>query len=200
LSEAATVSAPEDQDNDFIDDLWELTHPYLNPLNPNDAFQLSPELDRFAGENNLDYAEYRAMKFAFLRGDGAAVSRLPNPTTRAGGAQLAEATKVGRRMGRTVARLRDGRPWREPAGSAVWRQPLRQRAAGLPASLLSIALARAALAGSASSIEGMVPRLRVPRPRRQPQSFQSSVLRTELTMPQPRLRCGFFGRGSRALD
>jgi hypothetical protein len=55
LSEAATVSAPEDQDNDFIDDLWELTHPYLNPLNPNDAFQLSPELDRFAGENNLDY-------------------------------------------------------------------------------------------------------------------------------------------------
>jgi len=50
-----SVSAPEDQDNDFLDDIWEITHPYLNPLNPNDAFQLSPEPDRLAGENNLNY-------------------------------------------------------------------------------------------------------------------------------------------------
>lgn len=50
-----SVSAPEDQDNDFIDDIWELEHPYLNPLNPNDAFQLSPAADALAGENNLNY-------------------------------------------------------------------------------------------------------------------------------------------------
>ncbi len=50
-----SVSAPEDQDNDFLDDIWELQHGYLNPLNPNDAFQLSPEPDRLTGENNLDY-------------------------------------------------------------------------------------------------------------------------------------------------
>jgi hypothetical protein len=54
-----SVSAPEDQDNDFMDDIWELQHPYLNPLNPNDAFQLSPEPDRLAGENNLNYYRRR---------------------------------------------------------------------------------------------------------------------------------------------
>lgn len=49
-----SISAPEDQDNDLIDDLWELQHSYLDPFNPNDAFMPSPEAD--AGvRNNLDY-------------------------------------------------------------------------------------------------------------------------------------------------
>lgn len=49
-----SVSAPEDQDNDLIDDLWELNRTYLNPFNPNDAFLPSPEADA-GGRNNLDY-------------------------------------------------------------------------------------------------------------------------------------------------
>lgn len=50
-----SVSSPEDQDNDYLDDVWELQHAaYLDPLNPNDAFQLSPEPDA-GGRNNLDY-------------------------------------------------------------------------------------------------------------------------------------------------
>jgi len=51
-----SVSAPEDQDNDFMDDIWEITHSsYLDPLNPNDAFQVSLEPDHLPGENNLEY-------------------------------------------------------------------------------------------------------------------------------------------------
>jgi hypothetical protein len=53
-----SVSAPEDQDNDFMDDIWELQHPYLNPLNPNDAFLPSPEPDA-GGRNNLDYYRFK---------------------------------------------------------------------------------------------------------------------------------------------
>ncbi len=49
-----SVSAPEDQDNDYLDDLWELQHGYLNPLYPNDAFLPSPEADA-GGRNNVDY-------------------------------------------------------------------------------------------------------------------------------------------------
>ena len=49
-----SVSAPEDQDGDYLDDLWELQHPYLNPLYPNDAFLASPEPDA-GGRSNLDY-------------------------------------------------------------------------------------------------------------------------------------------------
>ena len=49
-----SVNEPEDQDGDSIDDLWELQHPYLDPLNPNDAFAASPEPDA-GGRNNLDY-------------------------------------------------------------------------------------------------------------------------------------------------
>jgi hypothetical protein len=37
-----------------MDDVWELQHPYLNPLDPNDAFQPSPEPDA-GGRNNVDY-------------------------------------------------------------------------------------------------------------------------------------------------
>jgi hypothetical protein len=59
-----SVSAPEDQDNDFLDDIWELQHPmfnglpYLDPLNPNDAFLPSPEPDA-GGRNNLDYYRFK---------------------------------------------------------------------------------------------------------------------------------------------
>lgn len=53
-----SVSAPEDWDNDYIDDVWELQHPYLDPLNPNDAFQPSPEPDA-GGRNNLDYYRFK---------------------------------------------------------------------------------------------------------------------------------------------
>lgn len=53
-----SVSAPEDQDNDFLDDIWELQHSYLNPLNPNDAFLPSPEPDA-GGRNNLDYYRFK---------------------------------------------------------------------------------------------------------------------------------------------
>lgn len=49
-----SVSEPEDQDNDYLDDVWELQHPYLDPLNPNDAFAASPEPDA-GGRSNLDY-------------------------------------------------------------------------------------------------------------------------------------------------
>ena len=49
-----SISAPEDQDDDYMDDLWELQHPYLDPLAPNDAFLPSPESDA-GGRNNLDY-------------------------------------------------------------------------------------------------------------------------------------------------
>lgn len=49
-----SISAPEDQDNDLIDDFWELQHSYLDPFNPNDAFMPSPEPDA-GGRNNLDY-------------------------------------------------------------------------------------------------------------------------------------------------
>ena len=49
-----SISAPEDQDGDSIDDLWELQHSYLDPLAPNDAFLPSPEADA-GGRNNLDY-------------------------------------------------------------------------------------------------------------------------------------------------
>lgn len=49
-----SVSAPEDQDNDLIDDFWELSRLYLDPFNPNDAFMPSPEPDA-GGRNNLDY-------------------------------------------------------------------------------------------------------------------------------------------------
>ena len=48
------VAEVEDQDGDSMDDIWELQHSYLNPLNPNDAFMPSPEPDA-AGRNNLDY-------------------------------------------------------------------------------------------------------------------------------------------------
>ena len=51
---AINVAEVEDQDNDFIDDIWELQHAYLNPLAPNDAFLPSPEPDA-AGRNNVDY-------------------------------------------------------------------------------------------------------------------------------------------------
>ena len=63
-AEGISVSSPEDQDNDLIDDLWELQHasfneqPYLDPFNPNDAFLPSPEPDA-GGRNNLDYYFFR---------------------------------------------------------------------------------------------------------------------------------------------
>ena len=54
-----SVSAPEDQDGDLIDDVWELKHAaYLNPLFPNDANLLSPEPDA-GGRNNLDYYRWK---------------------------------------------------------------------------------------------------------------------------------------------
>ena len=53
-----SVNAPEDQDNDFMDDIWELQHSYLNPLAPNDAFLPSPEADA-GGRNNLDYYRFK---------------------------------------------------------------------------------------------------------------------------------------------
>lgn len=53
-----SVAEPEDWDNDYIDDVWELQHPYLNPLDPNDAFQPSPEADA-NGRNNLDYYRWK---------------------------------------------------------------------------------------------------------------------------------------------
>jgi hypothetical protein len=53
-----SVSAPEDQDNDFMDDVWELTKPYLDPLDPNDAFQPSPEPDA-GGRSNLEYYRFK---------------------------------------------------------------------------------------------------------------------------------------------
>jgi hypothetical protein len=49
-----SVSAPEDQDGDLIDDVWELGHA-LNPLNSNDANSASTESDALPGENNLAY-------------------------------------------------------------------------------------------------------------------------------------------------
>jgi hypothetical protein len=50
-----SISAPEDQDNDLMDDYWELRHPlYLNPFYPNDAFLPSPEADS-GGLSNLNY-------------------------------------------------------------------------------------------------------------------------------------------------
>lgn len=56
---AISVAEPEDQDNDYLDDMWELQHAaYLDPLNPNDAFQLSPEADA-GGRNNLDYYRFK---------------------------------------------------------------------------------------------------------------------------------------------
>ena len=66
-----SVSAPEDQDNDYIDDVWELQHAaYLDPLDPNDAFQPSPEPDA-GGRNNLDYYRFKrgiiALKEAITR-------------------------------------------------------------------------------------------------------------------------------------
>ena len=79
-----SVSSPEDQDGDFIDDLWELQHPYLDPLNPNDAFLPSPEADA-AGRNNLDYYIFKLgiirLREVFSReatvfNFGAAISRI----------------------------------------------------------------------------------------------------------------------------
>lgn len=65
-----SVSAPEDQDNDYLDDVWELQHLYLDPLNPNDAFLASPEPDS-GGRNNLDYYRFKrgiiALKEAITR-------------------------------------------------------------------------------------------------------------------------------------
>ncbi len=52
------VAAPQDQDNDFLDNIWELQHSYLNLLNPNDAFHPSPEADA-GGRNNLDYYRFK---------------------------------------------------------------------------------------------------------------------------------------------
>lgn len=52
------VGEPEDQDNDYLDDIWELQHAYLNPLAPNDAFLPSPEADA-GGRNNLDYYRFK---------------------------------------------------------------------------------------------------------------------------------------------
>ncbi len=51
-----SVSAPEDQDGDLIDDIWELQHPSdLDPLDPNDAVLPSTEADALPGETNLQY-------------------------------------------------------------------------------------------------------------------------------------------------
>ena len=65
-----SIAEPEDQDNDYMDDIWEIQHPYLNPLNPNDGFQLSPEPDA-NGRNNLDYYRWKrgiiALKEAITR-------------------------------------------------------------------------------------------------------------------------------------
>jgi hypothetical protein len=66
-----SVSAPEDQDNDYLDDIWEIQRSaYLDPLNPNDAFQPSPEPDA-GGRNNLDYYRFKrgiiALKEAITR-------------------------------------------------------------------------------------------------------------------------------------
>lgn len=37
-----SVYAPRDTDGDYIDDIYELRHPFLDPLNPNDALALIP--------------------------------------------------------------------------------------------------------------------------------------------------------------
>ena len=79
-----SISSPEDQDGDYMDDLWELQHPYLDPLAPNDAFLPSPEADA-AGRNNLDYYIFKLgiirLREVFSRETtvfnfGAAVSRI----------------------------------------------------------------------------------------------------------------------------
>ena len=78
-----SVAEPEDWDNDYLDDLWELQHPYLNPLDPNDAFQPSPEPDA-GGRNNLDYYRWKrgiiALKEAISR--EASIFNFGEPTAR----------------------------------------------------------------------------------------------------------------------
>jgi hypothetical protein len=54
-AEAISVFAPRDSDGDGLDDLWEIGHPYLDPLDPTDAGKPSPNI---AGISNLD--EYRS--------------------------------------------------------------------------------------------------------------------------------------------
>ena len=53
-AEGISVFAPRDSDGDSMDDLWELTHSYLDPLDPTDAAKPSPNIPGFT---NLD--EYR---------------------------------------------------------------------------------------------------------------------------------------------
>lgn len=50
-----SVSAPEDSDNDGMDDVWEITHTGLDPLFANDANLASTEPDALSGESNLNY-------------------------------------------------------------------------------------------------------------------------------------------------
>jgi len=50
-----SVSAPEDLDNDGMDDVWEITHMGLDPLLANDANLDSTEPDALPGESNLEY-------------------------------------------------------------------------------------------------------------------------------------------------
>jgi hypothetical protein len=78
-----SVAEPEDWDNDYLDDVWEIQHPYLNPLDPNDAFQPSPEPDA-GGRNNLDYYRWKrgiiALKEAISR--EASIFNFGEPTAR----------------------------------------------------------------------------------------------------------------------
>jgi hypothetical protein len=78
-----SVAEPEDQDNDYLDDIWEIQHPYLNPLDPNDAFQPSPEPDA-GGRSNLDYYRWKrgiiALKEAISR--EASIFNFGEPTAR----------------------------------------------------------------------------------------------------------------------
>jgi hypothetical protein len=57
-AEGIPLYAPRDSDFDGMNDVWELEHPYLDPLNSADAFALSPELDG-DGLTNLDYYRRR---------------------------------------------------------------------------------------------------------------------------------------------
>jgi hypothetical protein len=78
-----SIAEPEDWDNDYIDDVWEIQHPYLNPLDPNDAFLPSPEPDA-GGRNNLDYYRWKRGIFALkeVHSREASVFNFGAPTAR----------------------------------------------------------------------------------------------------------------------
>lgn len=53
-AEGISVFAPRDSGGDYMDDLWKLSHPYLDPLDPTDAYKSSPNIPSLT---NLE--EYR---------------------------------------------------------------------------------------------------------------------------------------------